>query len=100
MRLEPGEVYSELVDLRDTCNLRVPDALGAGPVTVHYGFREARRASHQRSVVIDETPEVFPDVSLVTTVTPPAPPPAPAPEEAGWGSRCRAPTPPAARGWS
>lgn len=79
VRLEPGEVYSELVDLRDTCNLRVPDELGAGPVTVRYGFREARRPSHLRSVVVDETPEVFPEVSLVTTVTPPAPTPEPAP---------------------
>lgn len=37
--LRPNERYSELVDLRDVCRLRVPAAMTAGALVVaHYGF--------------------------------------------------------------
>lgn len=37
--LRPNERYSELVDLRDVCHLRIPAAMTAGALVVaHYGF--------------------------------------------------------------
>lgn len=51
--LQAGERYSELVDLRDVCRLRVPAAMAPGAlVMAHYGFEPVastgRRASRAR----------------------------------------------------
>lgn len=70
VRLNPGETYSELVDLRDTCNLRVPSSLGSAPVTIHYGFRPSRRLSSSRSITITSRDRAVPTVSTMAVVTP------------------------------
>jgi len=68
--LEPGQRYSEEIDVDDLCGLRVP-ALGVQPLEFHYGFTPPRRgrASHARSIVTDERAETFADV---TTIAPPS----------------------------
>lgn len=65
--LEPGQRYSEAFDVADLCAARMP-ALGPEPLEFHYGFAPPRRgaASHARSVVTDERPETF--AELTTTV--------------------------------
>ncbi len=62
--LEPGQRYSEAVDVADLCALRTP-ALGPEPVEFHYGFAPPRRgaASHARSIVTDERAETFAEVT-------------------------------------
>jgi hypothetical protein len=68
--LAPGETYSELFDLRDTCGLQ-PQSFTAGEqVTVRYGWDPAR-ATLLRSLLVDEGPAVLP--VLTTTVAAPAP---------------------------
>lgn len=62
--LEPGQRYSEAVDVADLCALRVP-ALGPEPLEFHYGFAPPRRGapSHARSIVTDERAETFAEVT-------------------------------------
>ena len=64
--LEPGQRYSEEVDVEDLCGLRVP-ALGEQPLEFHYGFAPPRRgrASHARSIVTDERADTFAEVIAV-----------------------------------
>ncbi|MFO0607922.1 MAG: hypothetical protein U0324_32460 [Polyangiales bacterium] len=89
--LAPGQRYSELVDLRDTCRLRVPAALVEGASAVaHYGFAPlpARGVSlarwRARTVVFDEIPYPVNDLTAAVTVPAMAPPPSPpAPVPAG-----------------
>lgn len=82
VRLLPGQRYSELLDVRDTCGLSVPAALTAGvSITARYGFATARRVPRSRSITVDERPEVVPE--LTATFTAAAPPVEAAPEPAG-----------------
>lgn len=69
--LAPGEAYSELFDLRDTCGLQPPPFAAGEQVTVRYGWDEAR-ATLLRSLLVDEGPAVLP--ALTTTVAAPSPP--------------------------
>lgn len=63
--LEPGQRYSEAFDVADLCAMRVP-MLGPEPLEFHYGFAPPRRGapSHARSVVTDERPETFAEVTV------------------------------------
>lgn len=76
--LAPGESYSELFDLRDTCGLQPPSFAAGEQVTVRYGWDTPARATLLRSLLVDEGPAVLP--SLVTTLA--APPPAEGPVDA------------------
>lgn len=76
--LAPGQRYAALVDVRDTCALRVPAALAPGAVaTVHYGYptgrpsRRPRPTPASRSVVLDEVPVGVNDLSVALTVAAP-----------------------------
>ncbi|MDB4927618.1 MAG: hypothetical protein JWM10_102, partial [Myxococcaceae bacterium] len=62
--LEPGQRYSEELDVADLCGLRTP-ALGFGALEFHYGFAPPRRGrpSHARSIVTDERAETFAEVT-------------------------------------
>lgn len=71
--LEPGQRYSEVVDVADLCALRAV-ALGPEPLSFHYGFAPPRRgaASHSRSIVTDERAETFAEITTLvpsSTVT-------------------------------
>jgi hypothetical protein len=73
--LAPGQRYSELIDLRDTCALRIPAALTEGAtVLVHYGFAplSARGVGlarwRSRTVVFDERPYPVNDLTALVTV--------------------------------
>jgi hypothetical protein len=79
-RLAPGQSYSELVDLRDLCRLRIPAAMTPGTaVTLHYGLapavgRRGRSPSlsnwNARTILVDR--RSYPVNDLVThTVVPP-----------------------------
>ncbi len=71
--LNPGQRHAETFDLRDQCNLRIPNCLVPGAqLVVHYGYPQARRARPRpsRSLVRDEGPTVVND--LTTTVQVPA----------------------------
>lgn len=78
--LRPGERYSELVDLRDVCRLRVPTTLAAGaPVVAHYGYEPVvatgrNRASRSRWMARTLVPDLaaYPVNDLTATVTVPA----------------------------
>lgn len=69
--LAPGETYSELFDLRDTCGLQPPTFTAGEQVTVRYGWDTTARAALLRSLLVDEGPAVLP--MLTTTVAAPAP---------------------------
>lgn len=64
--LEPGQRYSEEVDVDDLCGLRVP-SFGAQPLEFHYGFAAPRRGrvSHARSIVTDERADTFAEITTV-----------------------------------
>lgn len=77
-RLAPGERYSELVDLRDTCNLRLPSTVSAGAtLTAHYGFdppagpRVTLARWRARTLVFDA--RTYPVNDLQATVAAPTP---------------------------
>lgn len=79
VRLLPGQRYSELLDVRDTCNLSVPAALVAGAtITARYGFAPARRVPRSRSLLVDEHPDVVGELTatFAAGATPVAGPPA------------------------
>jgi hypothetical protein len=61
--LEPGQRYSEEVEVADLCALRSP-ALGPETLEFHYGFAPPRRgrATHARSIVTDERADTFAEV--------------------------------------
>ncbi len=77
--LRPGERYSELVDLRDVCRLRVPAAMTPGALVVaHYGFaplsatgrpRPTRARWMARTLLLDANP--YPVNDLTATVAVP-----------------------------
>lgn len=77
--LRPGERYSELIDLRDVCRLRVPAAMAPGAsVVAHYGFEPVattgrRRPTLTRWMASTITPDVsaYPVNDLVATVSVP-----------------------------
>lgn len=47
--LRPNERYSEVIDLRDVCRLRVPAAMTpSAPVVVHYGFEPLSPSAPRR----------------------------------------------------
>lgn len=69
--LAPGETYSELFDLRDTCGLQPPTFRAGEQVTVRYGWDPTARPTLLRSLLVDEGPAVLP--LLTTTVAAPAP---------------------------
>jgi hypothetical protein len=89
--LAPGQSYSERVDLRDTCALRLPAGLVAGAAVVaHYGFAPlpARGTSparwRARTLVVDALPYPVNDLTAaVTAPSLPAPPAADAPAAPG-----------------
>ncbi|MBL8602928.1 MAG: hypothetical protein JNK72_13470 [Myxococcales bacterium] len=77
--LPAGEGYSELVDVRDVCRLRLPAGFVEGAtLTVHYGFvtpparppRRPRPVPLSRSVVRDERREAFGDLTATVVVQP------------------------------
>jgi hypothetical protein len=90
--IAPGQRYSELVDLRDMCRLRVPAGVTEGAAVVaHYGFapltgpRVPVARWRARTLVLDEMPYPVNDLTAPVTVpamTAPAAPAeaAPAPE--------------------
>jgi len=64
--LEPGQRYSEAVDVADLCALRTP-VIGPEPLEFHYGFAPPRRgaASHARSIVTDERAETYAELTAL-----------------------------------
>jgi len=83
--LAPGQRYSELVDLRDLCRLRVPAGVVEGAAVVaHYGFapltspRVPVARWRARTVVFDEMPYPVNDLTAAVTVPAMAAPAAPA----------------------
>jgi hypothetical protein len=84
-RLAPGQRYSELVDLRDTCRLRVPAGVVEGAAVVaHYGFapltspRVSLGRWRARTLVFDEMPYPVNDLTATVTLPAMAAPPSPA----------------------
>lgn len=70
LMLDPGQRYSEEIDVDDLCGLRVP-TLGPQPLEFHYGFTPPRRGrtSHARSIVTDEREETFADITTIASPT-------------------------------